>query len=101
MRVRATNTDVLSPAEGGPWSLVGTGSTNKENNSPPSFNEADSLVQRDVDENTPAGENIDSPVTATDGDTTTLTYELGGPHVDLFSFDTRSGQIRTKAPLES
>ena len=52
-----------------------------------------------MDENTPAGENVDSPVTATDGDTTTLTYGLEGPHADLFSFDTRSGQIRTKAPL--
>ncbi|MCY4669232.1 MAG: fibronectin type III domain-containing protein, partial [Rhodococcus sp.] len=83
----------------GLWSLVGTGSTNKENNSAPSFNENDSLVTRDVDENTPAGENVDGPVTATDADTTTLTYGLEGPHADLFSFDTRSGQIRTKAPL--
>ena len=78
---------------------MGTGSTNKEGNNAPSFNEADSLLERDVDENTPAGENVDSPVTATDGDTTTLTYGLEGPHADLFSFDTRSGQIRTKAPL--
>ena len=78
---------------------MGTGSTNKEGNSPPSFNEDNSLAELDVDENTPAGENVDSPVTATDQDTTTLTYELGGPHADLFSFDTQSGQIRTKAPL--
>ena len=52
-----------------------------------------------MDENKPSGRDVDSPVTATDGDTTTLTYRLGGPHADLFSFDTRSGQIRTKAPL--
>ena len=94
VRVQATNRDGA-----GLWSLVGTGSTNKEGNSPPSFNETDSLVELDVHENTPAGENIDSPVTATDGDTTTLTYEFDGPHADLFSFDTRSAQIRTKAPL--
>ena len=94
VRVQATNGDGA-----GLWSLVGTGSTNKEGNSAPSFDEDDSLVERDVDENTPAGENVDSPVTATDGDTTTLTYGLEGPHADLFSFDTRSGQIRTKAPL--
>ena len=99
VRVRARNGDGL-----GLWSLVGTGSTNKEGNSPPVLNDDDgptddSLVERDVDENTPAGENVDSPVTATDGDTTTLTYGLEGPHADLFSFDTRSGQIRTKAPL--
>ena len=94
VRVRATNDEGT-----GLWSLVGTGSTNKEGNKAPSFNEEDSLVDLDVDENTPAGENIDSPVTATDGDTTTLTYDFGGPHADLFSFDTRSAQIRTKAPL--
>ena len=58
-----------------------------------------SLVELDVDENTPAGENVDSPVTATDLDTTTLTYTLNGPDAGLFSFDTRSAQIRTKAPL--
>ena len=94
VRVRAIN-----PDGDGLWSLVGTGSTNKEGNSAPSFNEDDSLVVRDVDENTPSGENVDGPVTATDADTTTLTYGFEGPHADLFSFDTRSGQIRTKAPL--
>ena len=83
----------------GPWSYVGTGKTNKKGNKPPTFNEDDSLVELDVDENTPAGENVDSPVTATDADTTTLTYALGGPHADLFNFNTRSGQIQTKAPL--
>ena len=98
VRVRASNGDGAGGGAG-LWSLVGTGSTNKEGNSAPSFNDDDSLVDRDVDENTPSGENIDSPVTATDGDTTTLTYGIEGPHADLFSFDTRSGQIRTKAPL--
>ena len=52
-----------------------------------------------MDENTPAGENVGIPVTAADLDTTTLTYGLGGPDADLFNFNTRSGQIRTKAPL--
>ena len=95
VRVRATNSD-----GDGPWSLVGTGSTNKEDNSPPKFHETDgSTVELDVPENTPAGEDVDSPVTATDGDTASLTYELDGPHKDLFNFDTQSGQIRTKEPL--
>ena len=53
-----------------------------------------------MDENTPAGENVGSPVSATDLDTTTLTYELDGPDAGLFNFDTRSGQILTKAPLD-
>ena len=93
VRVQATN------GEGtGPWSLVGTGSTNKEGNSPPQSNDA-TPATLNVGENTPAGENVGSPVTATDGDTTTLTYSLVGPDADLFNFNTRSGQIRTKAPL--
>ena len=95
VRVRATNGEADATEN---WSLVGTGSTNKEGNSRPQSND-DTPATRRVDENTPAGENVGSPVTATDGDTTTLTYDLEGPHADLFSFDTRSGQIRTKAPL--
>ena len=81
----------------GAWSLVGTGSTNKSGNSPPQF--ASIAATRDVQENTPAGENVGSPVTATDRDTLTLTYRLDGPDADLFNFETRTGQIRTKAPL--
>ena len=94
VRVRAANVD-----GSGLWSLVGTGSTNKDDNSPPSFNETDSLVDLDVDENTAAGEDIDSPVSASDIDSISLTYRMEGPDAHLFSFDTRSGQIRTKAPL--
>ena len=93
VRVRATN------GEGtGPWSLVGTGSTNKENNSPPTFGTGDAPT-RNVFENTPAGEDVGTPVTANDSDATTLTYELDGPDADSFSLDTASGQIRTKSPL--
>ena len=97
VRVRAKNGDNDSTQN---WSLVGTGSTNREDNRLPKFHEAEgSPVDRDVPENTPAGEDVDSPVTATDGDTASLTYGLEGPDADLFNFDTRSGQIRTKAPL--
>ena len=56
----------------GPWSYVGTGSTNKEGNSPPQSNDQTSPAMRNVAENTPAGENVGNPVTATDQDTTTL-----------------------------
>ena len=98
VRVQAENSDGM-----GAWSFVGTGSTNKEGNSPPILNDdtdtTDYVDERGVAENTLAGENIGSPVTATDGDTTTLTYSLGGPDADLFNFNTRSGQIRTKNPL--
>ena len=95
VRVRATNGENDSQEN---WSFVGTGSTNKEGNSPPQSND-DTIATRRVDENTPAGENIGSPVSASDQDTTTLTYSLGGPDAGLFSFTTRTGQLRTKAPL--
>ena len=96
-----TSYDVRVQANGeilGPWSFVGTGSTNKEGNSPPQSTDAEPTTRR-VRENTPAGENIESPVAATDQDTTTLTYDLGGPDADLFNFNTRTGQIRTKVLL--
>ena len=98
-----TSYDVRVQADGeaqalGPWSFVGTGSTNKEGNSPPQSTDAAPTTRR-VRENTPAGENIESPVAATDKDTTTLTYELGGPDADLFNFNTQTGQIRTKVLL--
>ena len=93
VRVRARNGE-----DTGPWSFVGTGSTNKEGNRPPQSSDS-TPATRNVDENTPAGENVGSPVSASDQDTTTLTYRLEGPDAGLFNFNTRTGQIRTKAPL--
>ena len=93
VRVQATN------GEGtGPWSLVGTGSTNKAGNSPPAFPRPGEIV-RNVDENTSVGQNVGTPVTANDSDASTLTYRLEGPDAALFAFVTSSGQIRTKSPL--
>ena len=98
VRVRATSPESQSGGvEIAPWSLVGTGSTNKENNSPPTFGTSEAT--RNVFENTAAGEDVGAPVTANDNDATTLTYVLDGPDKDSFSFDTASGQIRTKSPL--
>ena len=97
VRVRATNNDLSN--NDGPWSLVGTGSTNKEGNSPPRLTEEP--VTRSVLENTSAGENVGNPVTASDGDSTTLTYRLEGPDAGLFSFNTRTGQITNEGPPES
>ena len=93
VRVNATNPEGTSP-----WSLVGTGSTNKAGNSPPNFTET-LPVTRDVDENTSPGADIGKEVTAQDGDSSTLTYRLEGPDAALFAFVTSSGQIRTKSTL--
>ena len=99
VRVRATSPESGSgDVEIAPWSLVGTGSTNKENNSPPTFG-TNAVAERNVFENTSAGEDVGAPVTANDNDATTLTYVLDGPDAGSFGFDTASGQIRTKSPL--
>ena len=99
VRVRSTGDESQSGGnEIAPWSLVGTGWTNKENNIPPTFGTGDA-PERNVFENTPAGEGVGAPVTANDSDATILTYTLDGPDVDSFSLDTASGQIRTKSPL--
>ena len=93
VRVRAEN------AEGkGAWSLVGTGASNGDNNAVPSFSGA-SATEVNVAENTPAGQNIDAAITATDTDSTTLVHSLEGRDADAFDIVPSSGQILTKSPL--
>ncbi len=53
-----------------------------------------------VAENTAAGENIGSPVSATDDDGDTLSYSLSGTDAGKFSIDSINGQLRTNAPLD-
>ena len=57
-------------------------------------------VRRDVDENTPAGEDIGEPVAATDPDNDTLTYSLDAPSRASFDIVDTTGQLRTKANLD-
>ena len=52
-----------------------------------------------VPENTPAGESIGDPFTATDDDDTTLTYSLDDQDGASFEIDA-SGQIKTKSALD-
>ena len=63
---------------------------------------ADSLegVDRAVAENTPAGQPLGAPVSATDGDGDTLTYTLTGADAASFALDADSGQVRTLAALD-
>ena len=61
---------------------------------------ASSNATRSIAENTPAGVNIGSPVSATDTDGDTLTYTLGGTNASSFSIVKNSGQLQTKAPLD-
>ena len=68
-------------------------------NDPPTFSDGDSTT-RSVAENTDPGENVGTAVTATDTDTgDTLTYALCGTDARLFTIDTATGQLKTRAAL--
>ncbi|MDD9995647.1 MAG: fibronectin type III domain-containing protein, partial [Dehalococcoidia bacterium] len=94
VEVRAENTE----GESG-WSRFGQGTTGASN-SRPQFENTDSPLLLEVDENTRGGQNIGSPVSATDADRNRLTYKLEGPAANSFSIVSSSGQIRTKAALD-
>ena len=61
---------------------------------------------RSVDENTPAGRNIGTPIVATDADNDRLTYSISRHpnHLfnvfDVFDVDATTGQLRTKGALD-
>ena len=90
-RVRATNAEGDSG-----WSdPPGAGRTNTPTNNAPVF--SSSNVSRSIAENTAAGQNVGTAVTATDADAgDTLGYTLGGADAASFDFVESSGQIRTK-----
>ena len=77
-------------------------------NDPPVFPDQDpgttgdqnTQATREVAENTAAGVDIGAPVAATDADSDTLTYSLGGTDAASFGIDTSTGQLKTKAPLD-
>ncbi len=93
--VRAVNGS--TPGTGGP-SNVATATLG--GNNAPSFTDGPTTI-RSVAENTAAGHNIGSPVSATDADSgATLTYTLGGSDAASFRIVETSGQLRTNAPLD-
>ena len=57
-------------------------------------------AQRNIAEDTAAGENIGEPLAATDGDDDTLTYTLGGADMADFEIDPATGQLSTKTALD-
>ena len=72
--------------------------TDVEENRAPVF--ASSSTERSVPENTPAGRNIGSPITATDADGDTLTYSIDGVDASSFGIVSTTGQLKTSAPLD-
>ena len=70
-----------------------------DENEPPAF--AEETVTRTIPENTAAGQNIGTPVSATDPDAgDSLTYALDGTDATSFSIIESTGQLQTKANLD-
>ena len=83
-----------------PWSASGTASTNAPGNAAPTF-PATETGARSVAENTASGQNVGSPVAATDTDAgDTLAYSLEGTDGGSFTIVSTSGQIQTSAALD-
>ena len=68
-------------------------------NKAPVFTEGAS-ASRSMAENTAAGVNIGTPVTATDADRDTLTYTVGGDDGSAFAVNSTTGQLKTKSALD-
>lgn len=79
---------------------------------PPVFDTTPDPATRTVPENTPPGVNIGAPISATDGDEDgadnddiefgdTLTYSLSGTDAASFDIDSSTGQLITKAALDT
>ena len=68
-------------------------------NSAPEFTAGISTT-RSIAENAGSGVDIGTPISATDADSDTLTYTLGGTDVSTFSIDSTTGQLRTDAFLD-
>ena len=73
----------------------------QDQNKPPKFTEGNRTI-RAVAENTASGQNIGTPVAATDVDGDTLSYTLNSydPDASSFSIDSTSGQLQTNAALD-
>ena len=56
-------------------------------------------VPEDTKQNTKAGRLIGAPVEAIDDDDDLLTYTLGGSDASFFRIDRKTGQLKTRAPL--
>ena len=68
-------------------------------NEPPEFTDG-ATASRSVAENTPADQDIGVAVAATDPETDTMTYTLGGVDAASFAIDESTGQLKTRDPLD-
>ncbi len=101
LRATATYTDRLGSGKTASATLqTPVGDARPAANTKPTFAEA--TATRTVSAGTAAGRSVGAPVRATDVDTgDVLTYSLGGADANAFDIDAATGQIRTKAVLDS
>ena len=71
--------------------FIGNKAPTFDDTQPPTFS---------VDENTEAGQDVGSPVSASDPENDTLTYSLQGTDAASFDINSSTGQIETKAALD-
>ena len=90
--------DAIANFNGDPLTatLPVTAETGGGTNQVPTFS-AGASTTRSFAENTPAGQNIGSPVTATDSDGGTLTYSLEGTDAGSFALVPATGQLQTRS----
>ena len=86
--------------EGGKTATRNVTVTVTDVNDPPTFPNTENGA-RSVEEGTGTGENIGSPVAATDQDGDTLTYSVTGADAAAFTFNTSTGQLQTKDALDA
>ena len=81
-------------------SVINDSSDDTTNNTAPMFSEGES-TSRSVVENTPAGRDIGTPISATDADSgDSLEYTLSGTDAAAFSINSTTGQLQTNATLD-
>ena len=99
LRVTATYEDELDAGKIAEKATDSAVLTMEATNESPAF-DANLTITLSVRENTPAGENIGDPFTATDADDSSLTYSLGGTDSAEFAIVDTTGQIQTKEVLD-
>ena len=98
-RVTATYDDELAGGKTAVGETTNAVVTAPPTNQNPEF--TDATATREVAENTPAGQNIGTPITATHADGKgTLVYSLDTTGADTFDIDSSIGQLKTKADLD-
>ena len=93
LRATASYTD---PQGSGKSAAAVTGSAIGASNTKPAFDEL-SPATRSMAENSAPGTNVGSAVVATDSESDTLTYTLGGADASSFTIGSSTGQIQTKS----